>query len=67
VIDGHRLEAELGMLTNASDMPALTAMFDADIACGQNRIGVGAWRSATGIRFHFPVSIVVWTFLGHAE
>jgi ubiquinone/menaquinone biosynthesis C-methylase UbiE len=60
VIDGYRLEAEPDTLTDAKDLSELNAMFDADIASGQDRIGVGAWRSSTGIRFHFPVSIVAW-------
>jgi ubiquinone/menaquinone biosynthesis C-methylase UbiE len=60
VIDEYRLEAQLDTLADAADMPALTAMIEADIAGGQDRIGVGAWRSLTGIRFYFPVSIVAW-------
>ncbi|ARN83126.1 class I SAM-dependent methyltransferase [Methylocystis bryophila] len=60
VVDGYRLEAELSTLADLSDMPALVAMFDADIASGQNRIGVGAWRTRDGINFQFPVSIVAW-------
>jgi SAM-dependent methyltransferase len=59
-IDGYRLEAELATLADAQDMPTLAALFDADIQSGADRIGVGAWRSPTGIRFHFPVSIVAW-------
>jgi ubiquinone/menaquinone biosynthesis C-methylase UbiE len=61
-IDEYRLEAALDTLSDSDDMPALTAMFDADIAAGQDRIGVGAWRGPAGIRFHFPVSIVAWEF-----
>jgi SAM-dependent methyltransferase len=61
-IDGYRLEAQLDTLADRADMPALIAMFEADIDGGQDRIGVGAWRSPTGIRFHFPVSIVAWEF-----
>ncbi|PWB95339.1 class I SAM-dependent methyltransferase [Methylosinus sporium] len=60
VVDGYRLEAELSTLADPSDMPALAAMFDADIASGQDRIGVGARRTHAGILFHFPVSIVAW-------
>lgn len=59
-VDSYRLEAELETLADASDMPALTAMFDADIASGEDRIGVAAWHSPSGIRFHFPISIVAW-------
>lgn len=59
-VDAYRLEAELKTLADPSDMPALTAMFDADIASGKDRIGVAAWHSPTGIRFHFPISIVAW-------
>jgi SAM-dependent methyltransferase len=61
-IGEYRLEAALDTLSDSDDMPALTAMFDADIAAGQDRIGVGAWRGPAGIRFHFPVSIVAWEF-----
>jgi ubiquinone/menaquinone biosynthesis C-methylase UbiE len=60
LIDGYRLEARLDTLADVADMPALSAMFDADIAGGADRIGVGAWRAADGIRFHFPLSIVAW-------
>lgn len=60
VVDGYKLDAELSTLADASDMPALAAMFDADIASRQDRIGVSARRTATGIQFHFPVSIVAW-------
>jgi SAM-dependent methyltransferase len=60
LVDGYRLEAQLAPLSDSSDMPALTALFEADIASGQDRIGVGAWRSVDGIRFRFPVSIVAW-------
>ncbi|HEX4504582.1 MAG TPA: methyltransferase domain-containing protein [Alphaproteobacteria bacterium] len=60
LIDGYRLEARLDTLADADDMPALIAMFDADIDSGEDRIGVGASRASDGIRFHFPVSIVAW-------
>jgi len=60
VIGGYRLEAQLATLSDAKDMAALTAMFDADIQSGQDRIGVGAWRAPEGIRFYFPVSILAW-------
>ena len=59
-VDRYRLEARLDTLADAGDMPALTAMFDADIASGEDRIGVGAWRAEDGIRFNFPISIVAW-------
>lgn len=64
LVDGYRLEAQLAPLSDSVDMPALTALFEADIASGQDRIGVGAWRAADGIRFHFPVSIVAWAVPG---
>jgi SAM-dependent methyltransferase len=60
LIDGYRLEARLDTLADSEDMPALIAMFDADIASGADRIGVGARHASDGIRFHFPVSIVAW-------
>ncbi len=59
-VDGYRLEALLSTLADEQDMPALTGMFAADIASGNDRIGVSAWRAADGIRFYFPVSIVAW-------
>ena len=61
LLDSYRLEAELQTLADAEDMAALTALFDADIDSGTDRIGVGAWRAPTGIRFFFPVSIVAWS------
>lgn len=60
VVDGYRLEAELSTLADTSDMPTLATMFDADIASGQDRLGVGARRTEAGFQFHFPVSIVAW-------
>lgn len=61
LVDSYRLEARLGTLADAPDMAALESLFDADIAEGRDRIGVGAWRDADGIGFHFPISIVAWT------
>jgi ubiquinone/menaquinone biosynthesis C-methylase UbiE len=60
LIDGYRLEALLQTLSDERDMAALTAMLEADISNGKDWIGVGAWHSPEGIRFHFPVSIVAW-------
>lgn len=60
LIDDYRLEARLDTLADTSDLPALTQMFDADIACGEDAIGVGAWRAADGVRFVFPISIIGW-------
>lgn len=59
-VEAYRLEAQLDTLSDKEDMPALTTMFETDIASGEDRIGVGAWLSPTGIRFHFPISIVAW-------
>lgn len=59
-VDGYRLEAQLDTLADSGDMPALAALFEADIAGGRDRLGVGAWHGSTGIRFYFPVSIVAW-------
>lgn len=61
VIDGYRIEAVLATLADTGDLPALEAMFDADISNGQDTIGVGAWRADDGIHFYFPVSILAWT------
>ena len=58
--DGYRLEVLLDTLADAADMAALTSLFEADIASGEDRIGVQAWRAADGIRFFFPVSILSW-------
>ena len=41
-------------------MEGLNALFDADIASGEDRLGVGAWRAAEGVRFCFPISIIAW-------
>lgn len=59
-VEGLRLEARLDTLADPDDMPALTAMFEADIAGGEDRIGVQAWRAADGIRFFFPGTIIAW-------
>jgi len=59
-IDGYRLEALISSLADERDMDALTRLLDADIASGQDRIGVGARRAADGLRIYFPISIVTW-------
>jgi SAM-dependent methyltransferase len=59
-IDGYRLEALISTLADPGDMAALDAMFDADIASGEDRIGVGAWRAEDGIHIYFPISIIGW-------
>lgn len=59
-IDFYRLEALLDTLADTEDMAALTALFETDIASGEDRIGVAARHAADGIRFIFPVSIVAW-------
>jgi SAM-dependent methyltransferase len=61
IIDGYTLDAKLESLADAADMAALTALFDADIASGENRIGVDARCEADGIYFRFPISIIAWT------
>jgi SAM-dependent methyltransferase len=63
-IDGYRLEAVLQTLADAEDMAALSQMLDADIASGEDRIGVGAVRAGDGIRIYFPISIVAWRVPG---
>lgn len=60
-VDFYRLDAKLETPADAADMAALTALFDADIAGGEDRIGVQARREPDGIIFRFPVSIVAWT------
>lgn len=59
--DFHRLDARLQTLTDEADMAALTALFDADIESGEDRIGVEARRDKDGIVFRFPIGIVAWT------
>jgi len=39
-------------------------MLDADIADGEDRIGVGAARNGARIKLFFPISIVAWRALG---
>jgi ubiquinone/menaquinone biosynthesis C-methylase UbiE len=59
-VESLRLEARLDTLADPEDMPGLTAMFENDIASGEDRIGVQAWHAEDGIRFFFPGSIVAW-------
>ena len=59
-VDGFRLESGLRGIADPSDLAALEAMFDEDIASREDRIGVQAWRVEDGVRFYFPVSIVGW-------
>jgi len=61
LVDGYRLMAQLSTLADAKDMQALLRMFEADIASGEDRIGVGACRDGDDIRFCFPISIVAWS------
>jgi ubiquinone/menaquinone biosynthesis C-methylase UbiE len=58
--DFYWLEARLDRLADTQDMAELTAMFERDIAGGQDLIGVRARREEDGIYFHFPVSIIAW-------
>lgn len=58
--DFYRLDARLDTLADAGDMAALSAMFEADIAGGQNRMDVLARKDADGFHMQFPVSIVAW-------
>jgi ubiquinone/menaquinone biosynthesis C-methylase UbiE len=59
--DFYHLDARLQTLADEADMAALTALFDADIASGEDRIGVEARRDAEGFVFRFPISIIAWT------
>jgi ubiquinone/menaquinone biosynthesis C-methylase UbiE len=61
LVDGYRLTAQLSTLADGKDMQALLQMFEADIASGEDRIGVGACRDGKDIRFCFPISIVAWS------
>jgi len=58
--DSYRLAARLDTLADAADMAALTALFEADIASGQDRLGVAASRADDSIHFLFPISILAW-------
>jgi ubiquinone/menaquinone biosynthesis C-methylase UbiE len=60
LVDGYRLDARLETLTDPKDQMTLNTLLDADIACGEDRIGVGAWRGEDGIWIKFPISIVRW-------
>ena len=59
-IDGYRLDALVSTLADEQDVPALGRMLETDIASGEDRIGVGAYRAADGLRIRFPISIVAW-------
>jgi ubiquinone/menaquinone biosynthesis C-methylase UbiE len=58
--DFYRLDARLDTLADARDMAELTALFEADMASGQDGLDVAARRADDGIHFLFPISIVVW-------
>ena len=66
-LEGARRDCErlggkaLVIPTEVSDAAALTALFDADIESGEDRIGVEARRDKDGIVFRFPISILAWT------
>lgn len=64
LIQHYRLEARLQDQVSPEDWPALKAMFEEDIAGGQDHLGMGAWEASDGIRFYFPVSIVAWVKAG---
>ncbi|MBS0988280.1 class I SAM-dependent methyltransferase [Acetobacter okinawensis] len=57
----YRLESRLHDQVATEDWSALQALFAEDIAGGEDRLGMGAWESADGIRFYFPISIVAWS------
>ena len=63
LVKDYRLEARLEALADIGDLPALTAMFEADIESGQDKIGVGAWHAPDGVHFCFPITIVAWEHL----
>ncbi|MFT9459972.1 MAG: class I SAM-dependent methyltransferase [Acetobacter orientalis] len=56
----YHLESCLCDQVAPEDWQALHALFTQDIASGQNRLGMGAWLAEDGIRFYFPISIMVW-------
>lgn len=58
--DFYRLDARLDTLADARDMAELTALFEADMASGQDGLDVAARRADDGIHFLFPISIVAW-------
>lgn len=58
--DFHRLDARLETLADPEAMAALTAMFEADVAEGRDRMGVRPRLTPEGVRFSFPISILAW-------
>lgn len=56
----YRLESRLQDQVAPEDRSALNELFAEDIAGGQNRLGMGAWKAEDGIHFYFPISIAVW-------
>jgi ubiquinone/menaquinone biosynthesis C-methylase UbiE len=58
--DFHWLDARLETLADPERMAALTAMFEADVAEGRDRIGVRPRLTPEGVRFSFPISILAW-------
>lgn len=61
VMHQYRLESRLQDQVAPEDWSALKAMFAEDIAGGQDRLGMGAWEDADGIRFYSPIPIVAWS------
>lgn len=56
----YRLESRLQDQVDPHDHEAVRTLFAADIASGQDRLGMGAWDAVDGIHFYFPISIVAW-------
>ncbi len=56
----YRLESRLEDQVAQTDRPALQALFAEDIANGTNCLGMDAFHAEDGIRFFFPISIIVW-------
>jgi ubiquinone/menaquinone biosynthesis C-methylase UbiE len=58
--DFHWLDARLETLADPERMAALVALFEADVAEGQDRMGVQPRLTPDGVRFRFPISILAW-------
>ncbi len=59
-IDHHRLEADVADLADTQDLAAVSAVLEADIACGEDRTDLAAKRVDGRLKIFFPISIFAW-------